>query len=137
VTSEKYRTIKENKLLKKGMEEQKAKIRENIHDLNLLTSLEKSSINNAQRSSLPELNQAVKYEDRSMVPQVEFSNLGAHGGTQWHQLDHVQEQPAITTVELNPIGAEGGRDWGTLQPLGQPTEHSGYKSVRSHKEQSE
>ena len=72
-----------------------------------------------------------------MVPQVEFSNLGAQGGTQWHQLDHEQEQPAITKVELNPIGAGGGRDWRILRTLGQPTEHSGYKSVKYCKEQSE
>ena len=135
VTSEKYRAMKENKLLKKGMEEQKAKIRENINDLNLLTSLEKSISSNAQRSSLPELSRAVKYEDNSLVPEVEFTNLGAHGGTPWHQLDHVQEQPGITTVELNQIGAGGGRDWRTLQRLGQPTDNSGYRSIKHHKEQ--
>ena len=50
-----YRAKKENKLLKKGVEQAKNKIRENIHDLNLLTSLEKNLVNVSQRSSLPEV----------------------------------------------------------------------------------
>ena len=52
-TTKSHRTEKENKVLRKGLAEQKAKIRENINDLNLMSQLEKSLANNAQRSSLP------------------------------------------------------------------------------------
>ena len=72
-----------------------------------------------------------------MVPQVEFDNLGAQGGTQWHQLDHVEEEPAVSAVDLHQIGAGGGRDWRELRPLGQPVDHSGYKSVKHHKKRPE
>ena len=136
-TSKTYRAKKENKLLKKGVEQAKNKIRENIHDLNLLTSLEKNLVNVSQTSSLPELSRAVTYEDRPGVPRVDFSPLGAHGGTEWHRLGPLEEKPAITRVEVSPLGAHGGPDRHTLRPLGNPREHQGYKSHRGHREQSE
>jgi hypothetical protein len=61
LTTEKHRTEKENEILRKDLAAQKAKIRENINDLNLMTSLERSLLNNAQRLSLPNISRAVQF----------------------------------------------------------------------------
>ena len=68
---------------------------------------------------------------------VDFSPLGPHGGTEWHELGPFTEKPAITRMEVSPLGAHGGPDKHTLRPLGNPREHQGYKSHRGHREQSE
>ena len=124
VTTEKHRTEKENDILRKGLAEQKAKIRENINDLNLMTSLERSLLNNAQRLSLPNISRAVQFEDSSMAPQIEFDHLGAQAGTQWNQLEHVVEEPGVGVEDHHQLGAGGGRDWRELKRLGKPVDHS-------------
>jgi hypothetical protein len=100
VTTEKHRTEKENEILRKGLAEQKAKIRENINDLNL--------------------SRAVQFEESAMAPQVEFDHRGAQGGTQgtqgtqWNQLEHVTEEPVVVVDNHNQLGVGGGRDWREL-----------------------
>ena len=105
------------------MAEQKAKIRENINDLNLMSQLEKSLANNAQRSSLPNISRSVQFEGSSMTPQIELDHLGAHGGTQWNQLS-VIEEPVTGVDDLRQLREGGGRDWRELKRLGKPVVHS-------------
>ena len=130
LTTKKHHTEKENAILRKDLAQQKAKIRENINDLNLMTSLERSLLNNAQRLSLPNISRAVQFEESSMAPQVEFDHRGAQGvthgiqGTQWNQLEHVTEEPGIVVVDDHQLGVGGGRDWRELKRLGKPADHT-------------
>ena len=122
-TTESHRTKKENKVLKKEIADQKAKIRENINDLNLMSQLEKSLANTTQRSSLPNISRSVQFEGSSMTPQIEMDHLGAHGGTQWHQLSVIKE-PVTGVADLHQLEEGGGRDWKQLKRLSKPVVHS-------------
>ena len=65
-----------------------------------MNSLENSLRDNANRASLPNISRAVRFEDPELV---EFDHgQGAMGraidhqalhGTQWHELEHVVEEP--------------------------------------------
>ena len=122
-TTKSHRTKRENKLLKKEMASQKQKIRENISDLQLMSQLEKSLANTTQRSSLPNISHSVQIENNSMKPQIEMEHLGAHGGTQWHQLS-VIEEPVTDVADHHQLGEGGGKDWKQLKRLGKPVVHS-------------
>ena len=101
MTTETHRTRKENKAIKKEVNIQKDRIRENLKDLNLLNNLELQLQQN-KRTSLPELSRV------SFNEGVEFDHGlpgGARGdahhfgnpGVQWHQLTsldnlHMEEE---------------------------------------------
>ena len=121
-TTENHRNMKENKHLKKEVANKKAQIRENISDLQLISQLEKSLEDNNQRKSLPNLTKSVQIEETSLRPQLELDHLGAHGGTEWHQLSVIKE-PLTDTKDLHMIGENTGRDWTQLRRLGQPVLH--------------
>jgi hypothetical protein len=121
-TTEHHRNMKENEKLKKEVAIKKAQIRENINDLQLISSLEKSLEGNNQRKSLPNLTKSIQMEEYPLRPQLELDHLGAHGGTAWHDIAVIKE-PSADTKELNMIGENSGRDWRELRRLGQPVLH--------------
>ena len=94
-----------------------------------MTNLERSLLNNTQRMSLPNISRAVQFEESGLPPQVHFDHRGAHGlthdvqGTQWHQLEHVTEEPELGVVN-EQLGAGGGIDWRDLERLGTQTDHT-------------
>ena len=109
--------------MKKEVANKKAQIRENINDLQLMSQLEKSLADTNQRKSLPNLTRSVQIEETSLTPQLEMEHLGAHGGTQWHQLSVIKE-PVADADDLHQLGEGGGRDWTQLKRLGKPVVHS-------------
>ena len=121
-TTENHRNIKENRKLKKEVAIKKAQIRENINDLQLISSLEKSLEGNNQRKSLPNLTKSIQMEEYPLRPRLELDHLGAHGGTAWHDLS-VRGEPSTDTREISMIGENSGRDWRELRRLGQPVLH--------------
>jgi hypothetical protein len=121
-TTESHRNKKENKHLKKEVANKKAQIRENISDLQLMSQLEKSLADTNQRKSLPNLTRSVQIEETSLKPQLEMDHLGAHGGTQWHQLSVIKE-PVTDTDDLHLLGEGGGKNWTQLKRLGKPVVH--------------
>jgi hypothetical protein len=93
-----------------------------------MTNLERSLASNNQRMSLPNISRAVQFEDSNLPPQVHFDNRGPQGlsdirGTQWHELEHVSEQPELGDVD-GQLGAGGGVDWRDLEHLGQQAGHT-------------
>ena len=126
-TTKSQRTKKENKLLRKELAQKKDKLRQNISDIELMTNLERSLASNNQRMSLPNISRAVKFEDSNLPPQVHFDNRGPESlsnirGTQWHELEHVVEQPELDNVD-EQLGAGGGVNWRDLGHLGQQAGH--------------
>jgi hypothetical protein len=121
-TTENHRNVRENKKLKKEVAVKKARIRENINDLQLMQSLEKSLEENNRQKSLPNLTRSIQMEEMPKRHNLELDHVGARGGTGWHDVPMLRE-PTPDEMEIDVIGENSGRDWRDLKRLGQPILH--------------
>ena len=115
-TTENQRTVRENKRLKKEVSVKRARIRENISDLQLMQTLEKSLEENNRQKSLLNLH----LEDMKRKHNLELDHLGASGGAAWHDLPMLREPTPADEMEVNVIGENSGRNWRDLKRLGKP-----------------
>ena len=122
-TTENIRTVRENKRLKKEVSVKRARIRENISDLQLMQTLEKSLEENNRQKSLPNLTNSIQMEDMKRKHNLELDHLGASGGTAWHDLPMLREPTPADEMEVNVIGEDSGRNWRDLKRLGKPILH--------------
>ena len=121
-TTENHRNVRENKKLKKEVAVKKARIRENINDLQLMQSLEKSLEENNRQKSLPNLTRSIQMEEMPKRHNLELDHMGARGGTGWHDVPMLRE-PTPDEMEIDVIGENSGRDWRDLKRLSQPILH--------------
>jgi hypothetical protein len=122
-TTENQRTVRENKRLKKEVSVKRARIRENISDLQLMQTLEKSLEENNRQKSLPNLTNSIQMEDMKRKHNLELDHLGASGGTAWHDLPMLREPTPVDEIQIDVIGENSGRNWRDLKRIGQPILH--------------
>ena len=97
----------------------RAKIRENISDLQMMQSLEQSIEMNNRQKSLPNLH----LEDMKRKHNLSPDHMGASGGMAWHDIPMLREPTPEDEIRVEVIGENSGRDWRELKRLGEPILH--------------
>ena len=118
-TTQNMRTVRENAKLKKEVSVKRAKIRENISDLQMMQSLEQSIEMNNRQKSLPNLH----LEDIKRKHNLSPDHMGASGGMAWHDIPMLREPTPDDEIRVEVIGENSGRDWRELKRLGEPILH--------------